>query len=514
MSGRKKLKTQNFQKLNTKYKSGIILFLIGSFGLLFRIFYLPTDIPIVLDGLQYFTFAQEIKILGTIPNQIQFANIGWPIFLSSIFSIVQLNDALSYMQLQRISTIIISTITIIPLYFLINRFFDRKYCFLGIIIFIFEPRIIQNSILGITDSLYILILTSIFALFFSNNKNMIMISFALSALATYVRSEGVFIFITLAILYFTQIKNEKNKILKLIFMGIIFVLILSPIIPWRFEIFYDEFLVNEVEIIQNEIIQNEIIYKNSFVIGLENFSKFFVWAMIPSFIIFVPPGIIIALKRWNKETQSFIIPIIILSIPIFYAYSIPALDTRYLFILFPFFCLLTLVFVKNIYEKNHVGGKIFIVIIIGILISSVILLEYKKMDQEHEIIAFNTSEIIIESPKIVNMFYPESSYIAAAEIIEKWPDIPERDTKGNYKINTKILSVDTNYKMTEFFNMIEEKGVTHLVIDNKKDRADIYKTIFENGEKYEFLTKEYDSEKSKDDYRVKIFRINFEKIEN
>ena len=63
----------------------------------------------------------------------------------------------------------LSVLTIIPVYLLCKKFVKNEYALLGAGIFVLEPRIIQNSLLGITEPLYI-ILGSISLLFFLSNK--------------------------------------------------------------------------------------------------------------------------------------------------------------------------------------------------------------------------------------------------------------------------------------------------------------------------------------------------------
>ncbi|MBM2820050.1 MAG: hypothetical protein HW410_1732, partial [Nitrosarchaeum sp.] len=65
---------------------------------------------------------------------------------------------MDYMALQRILSVVISSLTAIPIYFLCRKFFDERLALLGSLIFVFEPRIIQNSTFGITDPLYILLI--------------------------------------------------------------------------------------------------------------------------------------------------------------------------------------------------------------------------------------------------------------------------------------------------------------------------------------------------------------------
>ena len=51
-------------------------------GLILRMYYLPIEVPITLDGLVFFWYANDISLLGSLPLDYTPANNGWPIFLS------------------------------------------------------------------------------------------------------------------------------------------------------------------------------------------------------------------------------------------------------------------------------------------------------------------------------------------------------------------------------------------------------------------------------------------------
>ena len=54
----------------------------------------------------------------------------------------------------------------------------------------------------------------------------------------------------------------------------------------------------------------------------------------------------------------------------------------------------------------------------------------------------------------------------------------------------------------------EEKGLTHLVIDDR-DRPNFLKDVFLHEEEFPYLEKIYDSNDEGLEYKVKIFRINY-----
>ena len=82
---------------------------------------------------------------------------GWPSFLSVFFSFIKSNNFLDYVNLQRMLTTVISTLTIIPMYFLAKKFMQKSFAIICSAAFIFSPRLIENSLLGLTEPLFLLL---------------------------------------------------------------------------------------------------------------------------------------------------------------------------------------------------------------------------------------------------------------------------------------------------------------------------------------------------------------------
>ena len=137
-------------------------------------------------------------------------------FLSFWFSIVNLENTLEYMQFQRIISLSLSSLTVVPVYFLCRKFFDAKLALVGASIFIFDPRIVLNSLLGITEPLFILLSAAALVIFLKYERKAIILSFILVSCATVVRSEGIFVFLTLTILFFIKYRISK-EIEKMLF---------------------------------------------------------------------------------------------------------------------------------------------------------------------------------------------------------------------------------------------------------------------------------------------------------
>ena len=193
------------KKLNDSKKSTfIIISIISTLSILPRFYYFPNDIPLILDSFFYFQYAIDASILGQFPSTYAISNNGWPLFLSIFFSVYDSGNFLNYMELQRIISISLSVLTVPLVFLLCRRFFDIKYSLVGAIIFAFEPRIIQNSLLGITEPLFVFLTTMSMFLFLSKNKKIIYLSFAVIALGVLIRYEGIMLFFAFSIIFFIR----------------------------------------------------------------------------------------------------------------------------------------------------------------------------------------------------------------------------------------------------------------------------------------------------------------------
>lgn len=489
----------------------ISLLIIGIIGLSVRLFYFPYNVPLTLDALNaYFLYASDTSILGHLPSNFAVANNGWPIFLSFFFSIFKFDNAFDYMTLQRVVTISLSILTIIPVYFLCRKFFDKPYALVGAAIFAFEPRIIQNSLLGITEPLYIVAVASALALFFSSNKKMIYASFGIIALASIVRSEGLFVFFPLLIMFFVRIRKEKAVIAKTLLAVAIFALLILPIAIFRIQVQGNDSITGRIVVSTNQILASS--HENGLfhyvISSLENFVKLSGWSIIPIFIFLLPFGFFFILKNRNYQNTTLIAVIVSMILPVFYGFSVGQ-DTRYIYPLFPLFCVLSIFIVKRIAEKVQAKNVFLILIIIGVFTASSVFLDFKKFDYEHQKEAFGIAHQVINIAKGINDYYPEDSYIKPAELPTKWPVL-----SSGIVLPISIIPVQGFDSLGQYIESSKDKGLTHLVVDGAKNRPPFLNDVFYHEEKYPYLIKVYDSWSYGYSYHVKIYKIDYKKFES
>jgi len=494
----------NINKIETKLAFVIIF----SVGLGLRLFYFPYELPLFADGMDNFTYATAINFYGNLPNEWAPANIGWPIFSSFWFSLVDLDSSLDYMQFQRILSIILSSLTIIPIYYLCRKFFSSKISLVGAALFAFEPRIILNSTLGITEPLFILLGISSLIIFLRFSNKGILTAFALASFATIVRSEGIFLFITISILFFIKFKLSKEILKTYLPALIIFLLLLAPISMYKTEVSGNDAMFDRVVGATNQVISISNDNKDNQILeGIELFIKYLGWIMIPIFLLFLPFGMIQLFRKKTKELNFILIFLVSSSIPILYAYVVQAQDTRYFYFLYPIFCLISLFAVETYVSKVKRKNVLIFFLIMGILVASVFFYEYKKIDYEKEMELNKIAQVISDKISGTNFHPNETKYIRATEIPEKWPFL-------FFEEDHKIKSISTiNYNNLEKFVLNSKDDLTHLIVNDDPNLPKFLQNVYYDEENYEYLNKIFDSKNQGFNHHVKVFEINFEKFD-
>ena len=501
----------------------IILGVISAVSFLLRIIWIPHEAPIILDSTGYFWYAIDTSITGSFPNlecewRCTFPNTGWPSFLSIFFTIFSSDNYLDYMNLQRYLGVIISVVTIIPMYYFCKIFVEKKYAIIAGILFTFNPRIIENSILGITEPIYILSIVLMLYTFFQHGKNYPYITFAIIGIISIIRYEGVLLFLPISLLYFYRYKFSKKIILKYFIAVTIFLLI---IIPWgmmKIDLTGSDGMFTNV--VNGPIYYSNIINENqdpnSVIInliktGITNMFKFLGLSTLPLLTFFIPLGIYTMISK--RKLSDFLILfsiVIVLLIPALYAYSRNFQEVRYLLPIFPIFCLFSIYFIKNITEKIKYK-KLFLVLISILVISSTVgFIEYKNSDDVDQVEAYEVAKEITKLTKVIT-YYSQGGYLDNTKIIEanEFP-ILRKD------LSSSLMSINPdNYEtFQEYISSNKENGLEYVIVDKGDWRSKFLDDVFQNEESYPYLHKIFDSKDiGYKNYHAKIFKINFDEFD-
>ncbi len=501
----------------------IVLGVICTVGFFLRVIWIPHEAPLTLDSAGYFWYAIETSITGSFPTsecgwRCTFPNTGWSAFLSMFFMIFSFENYIDYMNLQRYLGVILSVVTAIPVYYLCKVFVEKKYAIIASILFIFNPRIVENSILGITDSMYILGISLMLYTFFQHGKNYPYITFGIIGIISIVRYEGLILFVPISLLYFYKFKFSKKTILKYFIAVTIFLLI---IIPWgmmKIDLTgYDGLFSNVVagpiyysDIVKEKQDFNEVI--TSFLrTGFNNMLRFLVLATLPLLTFLIPLGIyaMISKKDLSNVLILFCITLTLL-LPAFYAYSRSFQEVRYLLPIFPILCLFSVYFIRNITEKIKLK-KLFLILISILVISSTVgFIEYKNSDDVNQVEAYEVAKEITKITKVVT-YYSQAQHLDNTRILEvnEFP-ILRKD------LPPTIVSIyPDNYEtFKEYISDNRKNGLEYVIVDKGDWRSRFLDDVFQNEKNYPYLDKIFDSkDRGYQNYHAKIFKINFDEFD-
>ena len=517
-----KIKSNSFNQKQTI----LIICLIGLGGLLIRLIYFPYNIPITADGLDYFSYAIALSRGDVFPDGYLINKFGWPVFLAPFFAISNSTEMIEFMNIQRILSIIISVLTIIPLYYLIKNFFKKEIAIVAASLFIFSPKIIENSILGITDPLFIFCISLSIMFIFVKKSKYYFLSYIFAGLAFVVRQEGMLMLIPI-IIYFIIKKDFGQKIILKFGIGLFLFFIIAYTADHLFLSDMDGITIfdtvmhaikisdqqmiissNETSEVQNVTENVGGFLKNS----LFNYSKFLIWILLPNFICFLLFSIITINKKISINKITVLSFLVILSLISLFAYGKGIQETRYLFILIPLFCLFSGYGINYVYSK--IDNKILL-LIIPIIISSALFL-YVTSDNSFENESYEDAKILTEFANGTNDYDgPSIRFYKVSVMYHEWPELLPIGENRKIWFSMERFSTNEYQTLKEFIFSNYKKGLTHLII-YEKNNSDYLDKVFINEKKYPYLEKIYNSDESNHN-QVKIFQINhieFEKLLN
>ena len=539
--------------INSKKNIILYLVLIITLGLGLRLYYFPYDVPIVTDGFYSFVYAVKTVFDGSLPVGYTTTNTGWSNFLSLFFVFSDTSDPLHLMDIQRTLSIILSTITIIPAFFIFRRFVDTRWALFGSFLLAVEPRLLLISLEGINYSLFFFLFVLTITFFLKKTNFWLFLSFVCIACSTLVRSEGLLLVIPLSIMYFIRFRDKKS-ILR--FLGMIFVFAIIILSVGILRIQATENICNESffgmtcgqdgfsshffggsSLLQKYVISGERIPDDRYVgddflreaynkpggndvvqAANESFSrlaKFLGLALIPYFGFFVLFNVISRIKNWKNFNLNFDSKVIlscigIILLPALFAYVRGIDEIRYVLVALPLFCIISVSWNKSISEKISKNWGVIIILMVLVLTSSIIFIEFEKRDSIHDRESFLVSQKIVELTDMTNRFH-QDGYVKTSVLISNWPVLPEVDQNGKL-IHVFQKMPSNNYDdLTEFIMDSENYGLKYLVIDKDNELFDDLRT---NPTGYPYLIKIFDSDEIGYKNHFMIYEIDYKLFDN
>ena len=538
--------------INSKKNIILYLVLILTLGLSLRFYYLPYDVPIVTDGFYSFVYAAKTVFEGNLPIGYGTTNTGWANFLALFFSLSDTSDPFYLMQIQRSLSVILSSLTIIPAFFIFRKFVNVRWALFGCLLLIIEPRLLMSSLEGINYQLFFLLFVLAIALFLTKTKLTLFLSFGCIACATLVRYEGLLLLIPLSTMYFLKFKDKKS-VVKFLGMIFIVIIILAPISVLRIQatenLCYEtsfgvrcgsdgfthnilvgqRFLshtlnaalgqeVSETAIYlfneNNEKTDNyAVLFVNKIIVSFSALLKFIGLALIPYFAFFVLYNIILRIKNkksikldWDKKMIVFTASIMFL--PALYAYMRGIEEIRYVLIIIPLVCILSISWTNSISEKISKNLGVIIILMVLVLISSIIFIEFEKRDSIHDRESFLISQKIVELTNMTNSFH-QSGYVKTAVLSSSWPVLPEASQNGKPIHVFQKVSTNDYDDLAEFIIDSRKYDLRYLVVDEDNE---LFAALRINPTVYPYLIKIFDSDEVGYKNHFMIYEIDYKLV--
>ena len=538
--------------INSKKNIILYLGLILTLGLSLRFYYLPYDVPIVTDGFDSFLYAAKTVFEGNLPVGYGTTNTGWANFLALFFSLSDTSDPFYLMQIQRSLSVILSSLTIIPAFFIFRKFVNVRWALFGCLLLIIEPRLLMSSLEGINYQLFFLLFVLVIALFLTKTKLTLFLSFGCIACATLVRYEGLLLLIPLSTMYFLKFKDKKS-VVKFLGMIFIVIIILAPISVLRIQAtenlcyetsfgvrcgsdgFTHDILVGQrflshtlnaalgQEVSETAIYlfneNNEktdnyaVLFVNKIIVSFSALLKFIGLALIPYFAFFVLYNIILRIKNkksikldWDKKMIVFTASIMFL--PALYAYMRGIEEIRYVLIIIPLVCILSISWTNSISEKISKNLGVIIILMVLVLISSIIFIEFEKRDSIHDREAFLVSQKIVELTNMTNTFH-KSGYVKTAVLSSSWPVLPEASQNGKPIHVFQKVSTNDYDDLAEFIIDSRKYDLRYLVVDEDNE---LFAALRINPTVYPYLIKIFDSDEVGYKNHFMIYEIDYKLV--
>ena len=483
--------------------------------------------------------------------------LGWSLVLSPFVANVESDNFMDYINVARTLSIVISIISIYPMYLLGRRFFDEKFALCAAGFFAFIPHLNFHASSGNSELIFLLILILSAYFILKKNSNLSYLSFATLSALWYIHWSGIIFLITFSLIFFLNNKKSKKLFFKYLLCIGIFVLIASPMLVHRYEQYGDPLFFSQSSVVftgnpaailaDNTQDLNysyyDYIHENGIsqfiytfiILGTYNILSSIFQISLPYLIVFLPFGILFSFRTFDQN-KNFIhsnwILILIPIISMIYYFGVWP-DKRLLYQLFPFLIIFSIIPLQRVIvyglstfsfsnkQKNVFLLGIFVVII---LLSTTYALRYDQQnDQVFEFEKIKFAEMLMHNfeGKIL-----DAGYTLEGLHYVKLSNTPE--IFKNSRINLDINILDGKQKLVqgkifasdidEFITESKKYNVRYISIsksgmEGTKFWYPYLLDLYGNEQKYSFFKKVFDSsEEGYQKFHVKVFEIDYDKF--
>lgn len=483
-------------------------------GLVFRVYFTPWELPtsssdsfiLMIEGLSYST--------GDFSNfNYRFL---WPGFLSIFFEIFRFDDYFGYMTIVRIISIGVSLTTIPILYLVSKEFVKEKYAIIATVLFTIDSNLVENSIFGQTEPLFILFGLTSFYFILQKNFKCQLLAFIFAGLSLDIRINGIVLFLLLIFALSIKIKH-KEEYLKTLIIGVALFLTISTPAYILYPAIHNEEILPFLSTVIITILDGQTHYstyesstnvssEEIILNGIKNEILHIFRISIPYLILFFPIGIIVSFKNIDFK-KKMLFAVIIISLIIAIPQYTVSNEFRNLFFLTPFLCIFSVIGIQKLTENIEIRNLFLILFIAGlILLSANFLRERYDIDKEYFVEKDNFGKYI------VNNFEGNITGNMRLEIIRNMPNLKVDSVHYNDKLAFYEPGI-TMDSISQLIKYSKENDINYLIIDEPKFQKHfpIFNQILIDKNTYEYLEEVLDSRNlGYKKLNVKIFKINWE----
>ena len=539
----------------------ICLIIISSISIGFKLSHVDFSNPIIGEDAYVYVLGAFSVINGDFSQPDRKA-LGWSIFISPFYLLTDSTDLLDYLNITRILSIAISTVTIIPMYILARRFFDEKYSLMASCLFAFEPHLNYNSVLGLSEPLFILgvVLASIFILQ-KNHNWYFYLSFLLAGVVWWVRFNGLIMVMILSIVFFVVYKPSSKNFLKYLVCIGLFLIIVSPILIQRYDQFgdplyfalsdnhfigdaYSNYAVNtkDIEYSASDYIQDNgvISFVERFgLTGLHIMALDMFKMLFPYLIFLLPFGVLFSIRSFAQDKDYIKSIWILLLVNLGFLIMVFSVwgDMRLIYHVFPFIIIISTIVIQRVvkhglstFQFSEKQKNFFLVVVISIVIISASMLTL-RMNESDELL----DQERIEFSKLLTQKF-NGKISAGGDVLRLLTYTQLQDSPHlfkEFKTSTYDFSIGRDSDLFASENMLErtllyaksldelievgkEYDLKYIAINKEQPKNDWFgylTNLYDEGEKYPFLTKVLDTKEiGFKKFKVKVFEINYDKF--
>jgi len=533
----------------------ICLVIIGVVSLIPKLYSIDFSQPLGSDetGFALHAFYYSTGHFAVTPKQ----QPGWSLLISLFYHLTSSNKFIDYENTVRILSVVVSTISILPMYMLARRFFDEKYSLVASALLAFEPHLNRWAPLGYAEPLYnLVIILSLYFILVKDSRR-VLISFVLAGILWWIRPNGIVMIFLISLIFIINFRRSPSFAKNLTLGIILFLIVISPILIQRYNQYGDPFYVyygssifagSEQQMIAENYDHNQfglseyvkqhgvVQFLSKFIVGgAYKIIEGSVMLSFPFMIILLPFGILFSLRPLDQEKKHILANWIVI-LGILCSLAIPYAviqEYRFLFSLLPFFVVFSVIPIQRVtqyglstFSFSAKQKNLFLIIVIGIIfvLGGLFLLRYEKIDkaQINEEIEFAKILQHDYHGRILDTGYT-TQYLTQVQL-----DNPPGIFK-TYKINQEKIPYQgfpyttgnvTNINLygqsvEEIISSGESLGLKYISINPKGISPDFkfFDNVYENEEQYPYLKKIFDSnEHGFKKFKVKVFEIDYNKF--